>query len=141
MSPTLVKKDGGIFLVLGSPGGARIITIVLQTIINIIDFDMNLAEAVNAPRIHNQWLPDRVFYEPRAFTRDTDKLLQTMGHTLAQQAPWGALEAIMRIPKESLADDLEAPAYPDSVQGNYRLPGLIYGANDQRRPRGLAVGR
>jgi gamma-glutamyltranspeptidase/glutathione hydrolase len=141
MSPTLVKKDGEVFLVLGSPGGARIITIVLQAIINIIDFDMNLAEAVNASRIHNQWLPDRVFYEPRAFTRDTEALLSGMGYTLQRQPPWGALEAIMRVPDEGLDDGPETPDYPDSVQGRYRLPGLIYGANDARRPRGLAVGR
>ena len=141
MSPTIVKKDGEVFLVLGSPGGSRIITIVLQTIINIIDFNMNLAEATNAPRIHNQWLPDKVFHEPRAFTRDTAELLQKMGHTLEQQRPWGAQEGIMRVPPQGLPGSPTPPSYPDSVLGDYRLRGIIYGANDNRRPRGLAVGR
>ena len=141
MSPTLVKRDGEVFLVLGSPGGSRIITTVLEAIINIIDFDMNLAEAINAPRIHNQWLPDRVFTEPRAFTTDTAALLRDMGHKLKPQRPWGALEGIMRVPADGLPDSGPAPSYPDSVQGDYRLPGMIYGSNDQRRPRGLAVGR
>jgi len=141
MSPTLVKKDGQVFLVLGSPGGSRIITTVLEAIINIIDFNMNLAEAINAPRIHNQWLPDRVFIEPRAFTADTATLLQNMGYSLKTLPPWGALEGIMRVPPEPPMDHSPSQTQADSVQGSYRQPGRLYGSNDARRPQGLALGR
>ena len=141
MSPTLVKKDGEVFLVLGSPGGSRIISIVVQGIINIIDFQMNLAEAINAPRIHHQWLPDTLYHEPRAFTADTARLLERMGHSLKQQRPWGAMEGIMKVPDQGLDYGPAAPLYPDSVTGNYLLPGMIYGANDSRRPRGMALGK
>ncbi|MDX7568725.1 gamma-glutamyltransferase, partial [Serratia marcescens] len=65
MSPTIVTKDGKPFLVLGSPGGSRIISITLQTALNIIEFGMSPQEAVNSPRIHHQWLPDEVYYEQR----------------------------------------------------------------------------
>ncbi|MEM7223952.1 MAG: gamma-glutamyltransferase [Pseudomonadota bacterium] len=142
MSPTLIKKDGEVVLVLGSPGGSRIITIVVQGIVNVIDFDMNLSEAVNSPRIHNQWLPDRIFYEPRAFTKDTQRLLEQMGYHLVEQRPWGAMEAIMKVPASGLP---RGPAIgifgDDSVQGSYELPGHLYGVNDARRPAGLAAGR
>ena len=71
MTPTIVLKDGKPFLVTGSPGGSRIITTVLQVILNVIDRGMTIAEAVAAPRIHHQWLPDEVFVE-RGFPADTD---------------------------------------------------------------------
>lgn len=69
MSPTIVSKDGKPFMVIGSPGGSRIITITLEAILNVIDHGMNLQEAIDAPRIHHQWLPDRVYMEPRALAR------------------------------------------------------------------------
>ena len=75
MAPTLVPKDGHIVLALGSPGGSRIITIVLETALNVIDYAMQPQEAVDAPRIHHQWLPDEVFAEPFALSPDTTKLL------------------------------------------------------------------
>ena len=65
MTPTIVLKDGKPFLVTGSPGGSRIITAVLQVIVNVIDRGMTIADAVAAPRVHNQWMPDQVFAEPR----------------------------------------------------------------------------
>ena len=142
MSPTLVKRDGEVVLVLGSPGGSRIITIVVQGIVNVIDFDMNLSQAVNSPRIHNQWLPDRIFHEPRAFTRDTARLLEQMGYSLTEQRPWGAMEAIMKVPPGGLPRGPEVGSFgDDSVQGSYALPGLLYGVNDARRPAGLAAGQ
>ena len=64
MTPTIVLKDGKPFLVTGSPGGSRIITTVLQVISNVIDRGMPIAEAVSAPRVHNQWMPEEVFVEP-----------------------------------------------------------------------------
>ena len=72
MAPTLVPKDGQLVSVLGSPGGSRIITIVLETALNMIDYGMQPQEAVDAPRIHHQWLPDAVFAEPFALSPDTE---------------------------------------------------------------------
>ena len=81
MSPTIVLKDGRAFLVTGTPGGSRIITTVLQVMLNVIDHGMNIAEATLAPRIHHQWLPDEVTAE-RGFSPDTIRLLETRGHTV-----------------------------------------------------------
>ncbi|MCV6615613.1 MAG: gamma-glutamyltransferase, partial [Cellvibrionaceae bacterium] len=81
MTPTLVLKDGQPILATGSPGGSTIITIVLQIILNTIDFEMNIAEASSVPRMHHQWMPDKVFVEP-GVSLDTVKLLKAMGHTV-----------------------------------------------------------
>ena len=105
MSPTIVTKDGKIFTVLGSPGGSRIISITLQTALNIIDHGMAPQEAVNAPRIHHQWLPDEVYYEQRGVSKDSLNLLDKMGYKMVEQTPWGAAELIMvglRVPPESV---------------------------------------
>jgi gamma-glutamyltranspeptidase/glutathione hydrolase len=79
MTPTIVLKDGKLFLVLGSPGGARIITTVADILMGVIDYGMNIQEAVNAPRFHNQWMPDIVNVE-QWFSPDTVTLLEQMGH-------------------------------------------------------------
>ena len=79
MAPTLVEKDGRVVLALGSPGGSRIITVVLETALNIIDYGMQPQEAVDAPRIHHQGLPDEVFVEPFALSPDTQRLLGSDG--------------------------------------------------------------
>jgi gamma-glutamyltranspeptidase/glutathione hydrolase len=142
MSPTLVKKDGKTFLVLGSPGGSRIISIVVQGIVNVIDHGMNISEAVNAPRIHHQWLPDKVFAEPRAINRDTLERLEGAGHTITVQRSWGAMEAIMVVPQTSTNPESPIDSFADdTTKGAHRHPGTIYGVNDSRRPAGLAVGR
>jgi gamma-glutamyltranspeptidase/glutathione hydrolase len=86
MTPTIVFRDNKPFLVTGSPGGSRIITATLQTIINMIDFDMNLAEAVSVARFHHQWLPDTVYLDP-LFNQDTQALLEEMGHH-TETHPW-----------------------------------------------------
>jgi len=88
MSPTIVTKDGKLFMVIGSPGGARIITITLEAIINVIDHGMNIQEAIDAPRIHHQWQPDKVFMEPFALSRDTRKLMSEMGHDVNIDFDW-----------------------------------------------------
>src|SRR5690606_37956207 len=80
MSPTVVLKNGSVFMVLGSPGGSRIISIVTQVILNVIDHGMTIQQAVNAPRIHHQWLPDRIAAEPFALSADTRARLEAMGH-------------------------------------------------------------
>ncbi len=88
MSPTIISKDGKPFMVIGSPGGARIITITLEAIINVIDHGMGIQEAIDAPRIHHQWLPDTVYMEPFALSSDTLKLLTEMGHDVRIDANW-----------------------------------------------------
>jgi len=88
MSPTIVTKDGKLFMVIGSPGGARIITITLEAILNVIDHGMDIQQAIDAPRIHHQWLPDRVAIEPFALSRDTQKLLSEMGHKVGIDPNW-----------------------------------------------------
>ena len=94
MAPTVVMKDGKVEMVLGSPGGPRIITATLETILNIVDYGMNAQEAVSAPRLHHQWLPDTLFAEPFALSPDTTALLEQMGYHIQQQKPWGAVELI-----------------------------------------------
>ncbi len=98
MSPTLVFKDNKPFIVTGSPGGSRIITTVTQIISNVIDHDMNIAEATHAPRIHDQWLPDEIRIE-KALNVDTIKKLESMGHTVSPQAAMGSTQSIMLTPK------------------------------------------
>ena len=121
MTPTIVMKDGKVVMVLGSPGGPRIITSVLQTLLNVIDYRMNIKEAVDAPRFHHQWLPDVIDYEPNAISSGTQKQLVRMGYQLYPRAPWSAVEAI------------------DAI---YLSPSsrVLYGANDRRRPAGKAMG-
>ncbi|MET0749001.1 MAG: gamma-glutamyltransferase [Rhizobium sp.] len=88
MSPTIIAKDGKPFMVIGSPGGARIITITLEAIVNVIDFGMDIGQAIDAPRIHHQWLPDKVFTEPYALSPDTMGLLTGMGYNVAVDKDW-----------------------------------------------------
>ncbi|HLW93655.1 MAG TPA: gamma-glutamyltransferase [Roseiarcus sp.] len=139
MAPTLVTKDGHIVLALGSPGGSRIITIVIETALNFIDYDMQPQEAVDAPRIHHQWLPDEVYAEPFALSPDTVKLLEGMGYTIKTQTPWGAAELAAE-PPPGPAKTGPATSGNDSTFGGNMRPGFVYGATDDRRPAGLAVG-
>ena len=97
MSPTLVFKDSKPYIVTGSPGGSRIITTVLQVISNVIDHDMNIAEATHAPRIHDQWLPDEIRVE-KALNIDTVKKLESMGHKVSPKAAMGSTQSIMMTP-------------------------------------------
>ena len=97
MSPTLVFKDNKPYIVTGSPGGSRIITTVTQIISNVIDHDMNIAEATHAPRIHDQWLPDEIRIE-KALNVDTVKKLESMGHTVSPKSAMGSTQSIMLTP-------------------------------------------
>jgi gamma-glutamyltranspeptidase/glutathione hydrolase len=80
MTPTIVLKDGKLWLVLGSPGGPTIITTVLNTLINVADFGLDIQQAVNAPRFHHQWIPDRIAIERDRLSPDTLALLSSRGH-------------------------------------------------------------
>jgi gamma-glutamyltranspeptidase/glutathione hydrolase len=132
MTPTIVLKDGKPVLAVGSPGGARIITTVLEIIVNVIDHAMTLQEAVDAPRIHHQWLPDTLAGEPDALSADTVTSLTAMGYHVVPLEPWGtgnAAEAIGIAPM----DGAQAKAL------GFPRPGLLYGASDSRAPAGSAA--
>lgn len=126
MSPTIVTKDGKTVMVVGTPGGSRIITAVLQTMINAIDYGMNGQEAVDMPRIHQQWLPDLTNVENYALSPDTRKILEGMGHKFGPPQPANHLAVII----------VGAPSLNGEKVGNNRY----YGANDPRRNSGLAAG-
>jgi gamma-glutamyltranspeptidase / glutathione hydrolase len=108
MSPTIVMKDGRPFLITGSPGGSRIITTVLQVIVNVIDFHDNMSTAVDAPRVHDQWRPDAVFAEG-GLPEDTVRALEAKGHTVRLGGKWGSANSIRVMP-----DAIEGAADPRS---------------------------
>lgn len=126
MSPTIVTKDGKPVMVVGTPGGSRIITAVLLTIVNAVDYGMNVQEAVDAPRFHQQWLPDATNVETFALSPDTRKILEGWGQKFAGPQPANHLAVIL----------VGAPALGGKPVGNNRF----YGANDPRRNTGLALG-
>jgi gamma-glutamyltranspeptidase / glutathione hydrolase len=98
MTPTIVVKDGKVFLVLGSPGGPTIITTVANILMSVVDFGRDIQEAVNAPRFHHQWLPDQILLEDR-ISPDTVALLEKRGHKIKTRHFWGDGECIMVDPK------------------------------------------
>ena len=134
MTPTILTRNGKLALVTGSPGGPRIITTVLQDIVNMVDFGMNVAEAIDAPRIHEQWLPDVIFTEPFALSADTAAKLTAEGYTLRQQGTWSDAQAI------SVGSPTLSPPPPERYRIAPYLPGAtLFGATDVRGPSGLAV--
>ncbi|MBX2819008.1 MAG: gamma-glutamyltransferase [Rhodothermaceae bacterium] len=118
MTPTIVAKDGKPVIVIGAPGGRTIINTVLQVILNVIDHEMNIGEAVEAGRVHHQWLPDRTVIEKWALSPDTRRLYELLGHTTTTRGSMGRAMGI----------------YIDHDEG------LIYGAADSRSFDGEAVG-
>ncbi|WP_460136376.1 gamma-glutamyltransferase [Pseudomonas sp. S1_E04] len=126
MSPTIVTKDGKAVMVVGTPGGSRIITATLLTILNVIDYKMNIQEAVDAPRFHQQWMPDTTNLETFAVSPDTQKILESWGHKFAAPQDANHLAAIL----------VGAPSLEGKPVGNNRF----YGANDPRRNTGLSLG-
>ena len=126
MSPTIVTKDGKAVMVVGTPGGSRIITATLLTILNVIDYKMNIQEAVDAPRFHQQWMPETTNLETFAVSPDTQKILESWGHKFAGPQDANHLAAIL----------VGAPSLEGKPVGNNRF----YGANDPRRNTGLSLG-
>lgn len=100
MTPTLIEKDGEFWMTVGTPGGSTIITSVLQTVLNVYEFDMSMQEAVNAPRFHHQWLPDVILFEPEGFEQDILDSLKTKGYTPnSNNSPIiGKVDGIMVLP-------------------------------------------
>jgi gamma-glutamyltranspeptidase / glutathione hydrolase len=126
MSPTIVTKDGKLVMVLGTPGGSHIPTGVLQVMLNMIDHGMTVTEATDAPRIHAQWLPDVLYYEPHALSPDTMASLVKRGHTVEPMDYQNQIAAII----------VGGPAIGKSPLGRDRL----YGAIDPRLPVGSVAG-
>lgn len=139
MAPTIVMRGNKPWLVLGSPGGSRIISIVLQVALNVIDYGMPLQEAVDAPRIHQQWLPDQVYYETRGLSPDTLNSLRGMGYTMVEQTPWGAAESIQVGAGVDDVDEFVSSGNDAALSGQAR-GGWYYGASDVRQPAGQALG-
>jgi gamma-glutamyltranspeptidase/glutathione hydrolase len=104
MSPTIIAKDGQLFMVTGSPGGRTIINTVLLTILNVIDFGMNAQEAVDAGRLHHQWLPDRINMERFGFSADTLAKLRAMGHTVDEVDGQGVAQVIVLDQKQNVIE-------------------------------------
>jgi gamma-glutamyltranspeptidase/glutathione hydrolase len=128
MTPTIVlKKDGTLWFTAGSPGGPRIINAVLQTIVNIIDFEMNLQQAIDAPRIHHQWLPDELYYEPFGLSSDTMRALEGRGHKLTLRTAYTGYTL------NGFMGDVEGLMIEDET-------GTRLGATDLRRSDGTAAG-
>jgi gamma-glutamyltranspeptidase/glutathione hydrolase len=140
MSPTILTKDGKLVAVLGSPGGPRIITTVLNLVLNLVDYGMTVQEAVDAPRLHHQALPDTIFAERFALSPDTRSLLEARGHRITDSAPWGIAEAIL------VGAPRLGPAPPgNSAQslylGDAQASGMtLFGAHDPRGGAGSAAG-
>jgi gamma-glutamyltranspeptidase / glutathione hydrolase len=118
MTPSILSRDGKLFMVIGSPGGRTIINTVLLTILNVVDFGMNIQEAIDAARFHHQWLPDRIQYEKHGLSPDTLAILKSEGHTLVEIESQGVAQGIV-VGKE----------------------GILEGGSDRRALDGGAVGR
>jgi gamma-glutamyltranspeptidase/glutathione hydrolase len=118
MTPTILARDGKFFMAVGAPGGSHIITAVLETILNVVDFGMNAQDAVDAPRFHHQWMPDRLSLE-RGFSPDTVALLKQRGHQIDEAGPNAGVAAV--------------------VEAIVNQGGWLQGAADGRRP-GKAAG-
>ncbi len=121
MTPTIVTRDGQPFLVLGSPGGRKIPSAVLLTLVNVIDFGMNVQEAIDAPRFHHQWLPDRILHEKWGLSPDTRALLAARGHRLSDEWP------------------ADSPTCVQAIQRDVPGGGWL-GGSDRRAANGAAVG-
>jgi gamma-glutamyltranspeptidase/glutathione hydrolase len=98
MTPVIIEKNGKLFLACGSPGGSTIPTTVLQVVINVVDFGMDIGQAVDAGRFHHQWLPDYLSYEINSIDSTTISSLEKMGHSLKVRSSLGRVNAIMILP-------------------------------------------
>ncbi|PYQ00480.1 MAG: gamma-glutamyltransferase [Acidobacteria bacterium] len=119
MTPTILAREGQVFLVVGCLGARTIINTVLLTVLNVVDFGMNVQQAIDAPRFHHQWLPDRIQHERFGLSPDTMELLRAKGHELREVEAQGVAEAILYNTREN----------------------LLEGGTDRRAPDGAAIGR
>ncbi|MEM9990128.1 MAG: gamma-glutamyltransferase [Bacteroidota bacterium] len=117
MTPTIVEKEGQLFLVLGAPGGSTIITAVFQTFLNIAEFGMSLDQAVRAPRFHHQWFPDKILSEEAAIDSTTRKSLEIMGHQFDNRKYMAIIKAVQVLPNGKLQGVGDHRNPDDSVMG------------------------
>lgn len=116
MTPSIVNKDGQLFMVVGTPGGSTIITSVFQTILNVVEYEMSMSDAVAKPRFHHQWLPDQIFYEEGALSDEVTKRLEKMGHQLKKRGSIGRVDAILVQPDGTLEGGAD-PRGDDHAEG------------------------
>jgi gamma-glutamyltranspeptidase/glutathione hydrolase len=104
MTPTIVEKNGELLMTVGSPGGSTIITSVLQTILNVYEYNLSMQVAVNAPRFHHQWLPDMITFEPNTFSTQTFDTLKAKGYLINEKTTpvIGKVDAILVMPDHTL---------------------------------------
>jgi len=119
MTPTIVGKNGKPYLVIGSPGGRTIINTVFQTVLNVLEFDMPIDKAIEALKIHHQWLPDQISYEKYLLSPDTQKALESKGHTLKERNNIGALMGITYDAERGVFIGASDSAQPDSGAVGY----------------------
>jgi gamma-glutamyltranspeptidase/glutathione hydrolase len=119
MAPTILARDGKLVLAAGTPGGRTIINTVLLLVLNVVDFGMNVQQAIDAPRFHHQWLPDHIRYERFGLSPDTLRLLEARGHQVSEGPSQGVAQAVALDPET----------------------GLLEGGSDRRGPDGAAIGR
>ncbi len=119
MTPTIVSKNGKPYLVIGSPGGRTIINTVFQTTLNVLEFNMRIDKAIEALKIHHQWLPNQIVYEKNLLSPDTRKILESMGHTLKERNNMGALMGITYDAEKKIFTGASDSSQPDSGAVGY----------------------
>lgn len=116
MTPTIVEKDGKLFMVVGTPGGSTIMTSVFQTIVNVIDFKQNAQQSVSSPRFHHQWLPDQIDVEEKSITPKVRKSLENAGYKISPRGNIGRVENIIKLPNGKLQTGAD-PRGDDTAAG------------------------
>ena len=138
MSPTILTKDGKVAAIIGSPGGSRIITITLEAILNMIDHGMDVQQAIDAPRVHAQWLPDVVYLEPFALSPDTRARLTALGYVFKDDEEWGIAEGIVTGAPTLAPAGASDQGHVLSVTGSPVPGATVFGAHDVRDGAGSA---
>jgi len=116
MTPSILEKDGKLFMVVGTPGGSTIITSVFQAILNVVDFGMTIQEAVAVPRFHHQWLPDQIDYEPNAISENVRESLKQKGYILKERKAYGRVDGILVNPNGTYQGGAD-PRGDDKIEG------------------------
>jgi gamma-glutamyltranspeptidase/glutathione hydrolase len=116
MTPTIIEKNGRLFMVVGTPGGSKIITSVFQTIVNVLEYNMTMQQAVTAKRFHHQWLPDTIFYEYGAFSSSDSIQLAKMGHAFSGEKSFCRVDAIL-VRADSTLEGGADPRGDDTADG------------------------
>jgi gamma-glutamyltranspeptidase/glutathione hydrolase len=119
MSPTVVMHDGKLVMITGSPGGSTIISTTMESILNVIEYGMDVKQAIDAPRIHMQWYPDEIFAEPGAFTPEVRSALQAMGYRIRDIRQMGDIAAIVVNPKTGMLESVNDPRHPAGAAAGY----------------------